>query len=77
VPHEELLSFTLELAARIPANAAVGEMLSLYERGEDMSLAGALAAETSHSLGRTYDLEAFTVAGSAAAGRQRRSERTN
>jgi enoyl-CoA hydratase/carnithine racemase len=71
VPHEDLLSFTLELAGRIPANAAVGEMLGLYARGEDMSVTNALAAETSHSLGRTYDLEAFTAAGSATAARQR------
>jgi enoyl-CoA hydratase len=63
------MSFTLGLGGRIPANAAVGEMLNLYARGEDMSLTGALAAETSHSLGRTYDLQAFTEAGSAAAAR--------
>jgi enoyl-CoA hydratase/carnithine racemase len=69
VPHEDLLPFTLELASRVSANAAVGEMLSLYARGEDMSLSGALAAETSHSLGRTYDLKAFTAAGSATAAR--------
>jgi enoyl-CoA hydratase len=71
VPHDDLMAFTLELAGRVPANAAVGEMLSLYARGEDMSLTDALAAETSHSLGRTYDLEAFTAAGSAATARQR------
>jgi len=71
VPHEQLLSFTLGLAARVPSNGAVGEMLTLYARGEDMSLAGALAAETAHSTGRTYDLEAFTAAGSATAARQR------
>jgi enoyl-CoA hydratase len=71
VPHEDLLPFTLELASRVPANAAVGEMLSLYARGEDMSLTGALAAETSHSLGRTYDLKAFTAAGSATAARMK------
>jgi enoyl-CoA hydratase len=71
VPHEDLMAFTLELASRVPANAAVGEMLSLYARGADMSLTGALAAETLHSLGRTYDLEAFTAAGKTAAARQR------
>jgi enoyl-CoA hydratase len=71
VPHEDLMAFTLELASRVPANAAVGEMLSLYARGADMSLTGALAAETSYSLGRTYDLEAFTAAGSTASARQR------
>ncbi|PXX07415.1 enoyl-CoA hydratase [Mycolicibacterium moriokaense] len=71
VPHEQLLSFTLGLAARVPSHAAVGEMLGLYARGEDMSVAGALAAETSHSLGRSYDLEAFTAAGSATAARMK------
>jgi enoyl-CoA hydratase len=71
VSHDDLMPFTLELANRVPANAAVGEMLSLYARGDDMSVTGALAAETSYSLGRTYDLEAFTAAGSAAAVRQR------
>jgi enoyl-CoA hydratase len=71
VPHEQLLSFTLGLAVRVPSTAAVGEMLSLYARGEDMSLAGALAGEAAHSMGRTYDLKAFTAAGSATAARQR------
>jgi enoyl-CoA hydratase len=69
VAHEDLLPFTLALAGRIPANAAVGEMLSLYAQGEDMPVTAALAAETSHSAGRAYDLEAFTAAGSAAAAR--------
>jgi enoyl-CoA hydratase len=76
VPHEDLMAFTLELAGRVPANAAVGEMLSLYARGEDMSLTGALSAETSHSLGRTYDLDAFTGAASATAARQRNTQRS-
>src|SRR5262249_20769702 len=73
VPHDDLLSSTLEIARRVPANSAVGEMLGLYASGEDMTLTDALAAETSHSLGRTYDLAAFTVAGSAASARMRRS----
>jgi enoyl-CoA hydratase len=76
VAHEDLLPSTLELASRVPANAAVGEMLSLYARGEDMSLSSALATETSHCLGRTYDLKAFTAAGSATAARQRDSQRS-
>jgi enoyl-CoA hydratase/carnithine racemase len=71
VPHDQLLAFTHELAARVPANSAVGEMLGLYDRGQDVSLAGALAAETAASVGRTYDLQAFTAAGSATAARQR------
>jgi enoyl-CoA hydratase/carnithine racemase len=77
VPHDELLPFALELAGRIPRNAAVGEMLDLYARGEDLTLAGALAAETAHSVGRKYDLEAFTAAGSATAARQRADASTD
>jgi enoyl-CoA hydratase len=71
VPHVDLLPYALQLAERVPPHAAVGEMLDLYARGEDLSLTGALASETTHSMGRTYDLEAFTVAGSATAARQR------
>jgi enoyl-CoA hydratase len=67
VPHGDLLSFTLELAMRVPSTAAVGEILVLYTKSVEMCLTGALAAETSHSLGRTYDLEAFTAAGRATA----------
>lgn len=74
VPHDDLMSTVLAIAHRIPGNTAVGEMLTLYARGEDLSLAGALAAETAHSVGRTYDLEAFSAAGSATAARQRTPE---
>jgi len=75
VKHDDLLPFTLELAGRVPPNATVGEMLNLYARGEDLSLTGALAAETTYSLGRSYDLEAFAAAGSATAARQREGKR--
>jgi enoyl-CoA hydratase len=74
VPHEQLLPFTLDLANQIPGTPAVSEMLDLYARGQDMSLAAALALETSHSLGRKYDLAAFTAAGSQTAARQRERE---
>jgi enoyl-CoA hydratase len=67
VAHDDLLPFTLGLAARVPATAAVGEMLDLYRRGEDLSLAEALVVEAEHSAGRTYDLAAFTEAGRAVA----------
>lgn len=77
VPHHELLPFTRELASRIPSNSAVGEILSLYARGQDASLAGSLAAETASSVGRTYDLEAFSAAGSATSARQRGNTSTN
>ncbi|WP_100521017.1 enoyl-CoA hydratase [Mycobacteroides abscessus] len=73
VPHGDLMDFALALATRIPDTSAVSEMLGLYTRGEDMSLAGALAAEASHSLGRSYDLDAFTAAGRVTAARGRES----
>jgi enoyl-CoA hydratase len=69
VPHDELLAFTLAIAGRVPATAAVGEMLDLYRRGEELTLAEALAAEAEHSVGRTYDLDAFTEAGRTVAAR--------
>jgi enoyl-CoA hydratase len=69
--HDDLLTFTLELAATIPHGSAVSEMLGLYARGEDLSLSAALAAETTHSMHRTYDLDAFTAAGKAIAAHQR------
>jgi enoyl-CoA hydratase len=71
VPHEELLRFSLSLAEQIPDIPAVGEMLELYAQGQDMSMGAALALETSHSIGRKYDLAAFTAAGSHTAARQR------
>jgi enoyl-CoA hydratase len=77
VSHRELMPFTLALASRVPANAAVGEMLGLYARGEDLATAAALAAVTAHSVGRRYDLEAFTAAGSALAARQREGPSAN
>jgi enoyl-CoA hydratase len=77
VSHRELMPFTLALASRVPANAAVGEMLGLYARGEDLATAAALAAETAHSVGRRYDLEAFTAAGSALAVQQREGPSAN
>jgi enoyl-CoA hydratase len=74
VPHEQLLPFSLGLAKQIPATPAVSEVLDLYARGQDMSLGAALALETSHSLGRKYDLAAFTAAGRQTAARQRERE---
>lgn len=76
VAHDQLLPFTLELAGRIPGNAAVDEMLELYAKGADVCLADALALETTHSEGRTYDLEAFTAAGSTTAARRRQTPTT-
>jgi enoyl-CoA hydratase/carnithine racemase len=71
VPHEQLMFFTLDLAQRVPATPAVAELLDLYSQGQDLSLAAALALETSRSIGRKYDLTAFTAAGRRTAARQR------
>jgi enoyl-CoA hydratase len=74
VAHDELLQFTLGLASRIPSNTAVTEMLSLYDRGQDLTLAAALSLETTSSIGRTYDLAAFTAAGSKTSASQREGQ---
>jgi enoyl-CoA hydratase len=71
VAHEDLLPYTLELAGQIATTGAVREVLSLYERGEDLSFNAALALETSHVAGRPVDLAAFTRAGRETAARQR------
>jgi enoyl-CoA hydratase len=71
VAHDQLVPFALGLAERIPHNTAVAEMLSLYDRGQDLTVAAALSLETSSSIGRKYDLAAFTAAGSRTAARQR------
>jgi hypothetical protein len=36
VAHEELMPFTRRLAAQIAGTPAVGEVLALYEHGEDL-----------------------------------------
>jgi enoyl-CoA hydratase len=74
VDHDELLPFTISLAQRIPANSAVTETLSLYDRGQDLTLAAALSLETTSSIGRKYDLAAFTAAGSKTAASQRETK---
>jgi enoyl-CoA hydratase len=74
VEHDRLLEFTLGLAERIPSNTAVTDMLSLYDRGQDLALAAALSLETNSSIGRTYDLAAFTAAGSKTAANQREAK---
>lgn len=71
VPHDELLPFTIRLAAAIAPTAAVGEILSLYDRGADLDLSGALALETAYTANRRVSPGAFAEAGKAfLAGRQ-------
>jgi enoyl-CoA hydratase len=55
VPHDELLRFTRELAEQIVDAPAVTEVLRLYNRGDGLSLAEALALETEHVTRRTFD----------------------
>ena len=45
------------------------EVLRLYRRGEDVSLADALALEAEHTRHRTFDPAAFGAAGKATAKR--------
>lgn len=65
VSHAELLPFTIRLAAAIAPTSAVGEILSLYDRGADLDLSGALALETAHTAKRRVSPAAFAEAGKA------------
>lgn len=71
VPHDELMDFCLTLGSQIAQTPAVGEILSLYDRGSDLGLEAALAAENEHTSRRHLDPEEFASAGRAAALRQR------
>ena len=53
VPHDDLLPATAQLAAEVATTGAVTEVLRLYRRGEDVSLADALALEAEHTRHRT------------------------
>lgn len=72
VPHGELLPFTRALVDDIASTAAVGDVLSLYQRGEGLSLDEALALEAEHAAAQQIDPAAFGAAGAAAAARQHR-----
>jgi enoyl-CoA hydratase len=63
VAHEELLPFTIGLAAQIAPTSAVGEVLSLYDRGADLGLSGALALEAAYTAKRRVSAGAFAEAG--------------
>jgi enoyl-CoA hydratase len=69
VPHDDLLPATAQLAAEVATTGAVTEVLRLYRRGEDVSLADALALEAEHTRHRTFDPAAFGAAGQATAKR--------
>lgn len=69
VPHDELRPFVLDLASHVASTPAVGEVLALYERGQDLSLSSALALERAHTTGRAFDPAAFAAAGRDTAAR--------
>jgi enoyl-CoA hydratase len=69
VPHVDLLPFTTGLAREIATTGAVTEILRLYRRGEDLSLAGALTLEAEHTRDRAFDAAAFGAAGEKTAAR--------
>ncbi len=71
VPHAELSRFTQELAEQIACTRAVGEVLALYDQGQDLSVDAALALEARATATRSVDPDAFAAAGRAAAARQR------
>lgn len=70
VAHDELAAFARKLALDVAATGAVTEVMRLYARGEDLSLAEALALEAEHTCRRgTFDAKAFGEAGKATAAR--------
>jgi enoyl-CoA hydratase len=71
VAHEELMPFTRRLAGQIAGTPAVGEVLALYEHGEDLGFDAALALEERHAASAHWDSAAFAAAGHAVAARQR------
>jgi enoyl-CoA hydratase len=71
VPHDELLSTVQKLAADIPAQGAVTEVMRLYARGDGLSLADALALEAEHTVRRSFDAQAFGQLGRETAARQK------
>lgn len=74
VAHEDLIPFSLQLAGQIASTPAVGEILSLYRQGEELSLQGALSLEATSTARRPFNAETFAKAGRETAARQRTEE---
>jgi enoyl-CoA hydratase len=74
VAHDELIPFSLQLADQIASTSAVGEILSLYRQGEELSLQGALMLEASSGARRSFNAGAFAKAGRDTSARQRTEE---
>lgn len=72
VPHDELRDRAVALARDISPNPAVHEVLRLYNRGDGLSLADALAMERDWTSHRTsHDPDAFRRLGEETARRQK------
>lgn len=59
VPHEELYDRAVAIARDVSPNPAVREVLRLYNRGDGLSLADALALERDWTTHRVHDPDAF------------------
>lgn len=71
VPHATLLDRAIALARDISPNPAVREVLRLYNRGDGLSLADALALERDWTTHRVHDRDAFRRLGEETARRQK------
>jgi enoyl-CoA hydratase len=71
VPHAELRAHAVALARDIARTPAVGEVLRLYNRGDGLSLADALALERDWTVHRVHDPAAFRRLGEETARRQK------
>jgi enoyl-CoA hydratase len=74
VAHDELIPFSMRLANQIASTPAVGEILSLYRQGEELSLHGALGLEASSGARRPFNAGTFAKAGRDTSARQRTEE---
>lgn len=71
VPHGEVVTFARSLAGEVAPTAAVATVLSLYARGQDLSLDSALALEAAAGADGAFDKEALVRAGRDEAARRR------
>ena len=71
VPHDALRERALALAREVSPQPAVHEVLRLYNRGDGLSLADALALERDWTTHRVHDADAFRRLGEETARRQK------
>jgi enoyl-CoA hydratase/carnithine racemase len=64
VPHAELMSFARKVAQDISPLGTVAEILLLYGRGADLSLAQRLDLEAQYTARRSFNPEEFRQRGS-------------